>query len=205
MSGSKHSLNENIIAILTGTFIVAQGIFFLQQAELLTGGTTGLALLLTQFVDVSFGTLYFLMNTPFYLMAWFRMGKSFAITSIISGGLVSIITDNLHLVLEISRLDPIYCAILGGLLMGLGMLILFRHRTSLGGFNVLVLYCQEKFGIPAGKMQMGIDTSILVCSFFFVTPFVLMLSVLGAVMLNLVLAMNHKPSRYNSSTAEASR
>lgn len=204
MSGSKHSLNENIIAILTGTFIVAQGIFFLQQAELLTGGTTGLALLLTQFVDMSFGQLYFLMNTPFYLMAWFRMGKSFAITSIISGALVSIITDNLHLVLEISRLDPIYCAILGGLLMGLGMLILFRHRTSLGGFNVLVLYCQEKFSIPAGKMQMGIDVSILVCSFFFVTPLVLMLSVLGAVMLNLVLAMNHKPSRYNSSTAKAS-
>ncbi|PSW02101.1 YitT family protein [Photobacterium lipolyticum] len=198
MSGNKHSLNENIIAILTGTFIVAQGVFFLQQADLLTGGTTGLALLLSQVVDVSFGKLYFLMNTPFYLMAWFRMGRQFAITSIISGGLVSIITDNLHHVLEISRLDPIYCAVIGGLLMGLGMLILFRHRTSLGGFNVLVLYCQEKFGIAAGKMQMCIDICILVCSFFFVTPVILILSVLGAIVLNLVLAMNHKPGRYNN-------
>ena len=78
------------------------------------------------------------------------------------------------------------------------MLILFRHRTSLGGFNVLVLYCQEKFGIAAGKMQMCIDIGILIGSFFFVTPVILILSVLGAIVLNLVLAMNHKPGRYNN-------
>lgn len=198
MSGYHHSLKENIIAILTGTFIVSQGVFFLQQADLLTGGTTGLALLLSQFVDLSFGQLYFLLNTPFYLMAWFRMGKTFAITSIISGGLVSMITDNLHHVLEISRLEPLYCAVIGGLLMGLGMLILFRHQTSLGGFNVLVLYLQEKFGLSAGKLQMGIDICILTASFFLVSPTVLVLSVLGAIVLNLVLAMNHKPGRYTS-------
>ncbi len=81
--------------------------------------------------------------------------------------------------------------------MGLGMLILFRHQTSLGGFNVLVLYLQEKFGLSAGKLQMGIDISILVASFFLVSPMVLALSVFGAVLLNLVLAMNHKPGRYS--------
>ncbi|QUJ68156.1 YitT family protein [Photobacterium sp. GJ3] len=192
-----HSRKENLIAILTGTFIVAQGVFFLQQAQLLTGGTTGLALLLTHFVDFSFGQLYFVMNIPFYIMAWFRMNRSFALTSICCGGLVSLITDNLHRVVEISHFDPVYCAVIGGLLMGLGMLILFRHNTSLGGFNVLVLFLQEKFGISAGKLQMGIDISILVGSFFLMTPTILMLSLLGAVMLNLVLAMNHKPGRYN--------
>ncbi|MBP2699055.1 YitT family protein [Photobacterium lucens] len=197
MSSSKHPLHENLIAILTGTFIVAQGIFFLQQSQLLTGGTTGLALLLAHFVDISFGKLYFLMNCPFYLMAWFRMGRSFAITSILSGALVSLMVDNMHYVLTISWLNPVYCAVIGGLLMGLGMLILFRHHTSLGGFNVLVLFIQDKFGISAGKIQMSIDISILVASFFFVSPTILLLSILGAVMLNLVLAMNYKPGRYN--------
>ncbi|EAR56536.1 hypothetical protein SKA34_01477 [Photobacterium sp. SKA34] len=197
MSRIKHPVHENMIAILTGTFIVAQGIFFLQQSQLLTGGTTGLALLLTHFVDISFGKLYFLMNCPFYLMAWFRMGKSFAISSIVSGALVSIMVDNLHHVLAISWLNPIYCAVIGGLLMGLGMLILFRHHTSLGGFNVLVLFLQEKFGISAGKIQMSIDISILVASFFFVSTTTLLLSILGAITLNIVLAMNYKPGRYN--------
>lgn len=197
MSRIKHPVHENMIAILTGTFIVAQGIFFLQQSQLLTGGTTGLALLLTHFVNISFGKLYFLMNCPFYLMAWFRMGKSFAISSVLSGALVSIMVDNLHHLLAISWLNPIYCAVIGGLLMGLGMLILFRHHTSLGGFNVLVLFLQDKFGISAGKIQMSIDISILVASFFFVSPTTLLLSILGAITLNIVLAMNYKPGRYN--------
>ena len=197
MSRIKHPVHENMIAILTGTFIVAQGIFFLQQSQLLTGGATGLALLLTHFVNISFGKLYFLMNCPFYLMAWFRMGKSFAISSVLSGALVSIMVDNLHHLLAISWLNPIYCAVIGGLLMGLGMLILFRHHTSLGGFNVLVLFLQDKFGISAGKIQMSIDISILVASFFFVSPTTLLLSILGAITLNIVLAMNYKPGRYN--------
>ncbi|MBV1840594.1 MULTISPECIES: YitT family protein [Photobacterium] len=205
MSGYTHSLKENIIAILTGTFIVSQGVFFLQQANLLTGGTTGLALLLSHFVDLTFGQLYFMMNMPFYLMAWFRMGKSFAISSVVAGGLVSVMTDNLYQVVEISRLDPLYCAVIGGLLMGLGMLILFRHKTSLGGFNVLVLYLQEKMGWSAGKLQMGIDFAILTASFFLVSPTVLMYSVIGAFMLNLVLAMNHKPGRYSGNQAQKNR
>ncbi|MFC5076868.1 YitT family protein [Vibrio thalassae] len=192
----KHSRREDWMAILTGTFIVAQGIFLLQSAQLLTGGTTGLALLVSQFVPVSFGTLYFAFNTPFYLLAWKRFGKRFAASSAISGALVSVITDNMYRVVSLDHINDIYCAIAGGLLMGLGMLILFRHRSSLGGFNVLCLFIQDKFGISVGKTQMAIDCSILIASFFFVSPSVIMTSILGAVMLNLVLAMNHKPTRY---------
>ncbi len=46
----KHTYKEDIIAMLTGTFLVAQGVFFLQAGQLITGGTTGLALLLTHFL-----------------------------------------------------------------------------------------------------------------------------------------------------------
>ena len=45
------------------------------------------------------------------------------------------------------------------------MLILFRHRASLGGFNVLVLYLQERYGWRAGLIQMGLDCSIVVLAF----------------------------------------
>ncbi|MDR9829804.1 YitT family protein [Vibrio sp. FNV 38] len=192
----KHSNKEDWIAIVTGTFLVAQGVFFLQNAQLLTGGTTGLALLLSQLVPLSFGVLYFVCNIPFYLMAWQRFGRKFAINSAISGGLVSIFADNLHLVITVDRINEVYCAVAGGLLMGLGILILFRHRSSLGGFNVLCLFVQDKFGISVGKTQMVIDAAILLASSWFVSPSVLALSVMGAIMLNLVLGMNHKPTRY---------
>ncbi|MDD9176367.1 MULTISPECIES: YitT family protein [Aliivibrio] len=196
MEKIKHTHKEDVIAILTGTFLVSQGIFFLQAAQLLTGGTTGLALLLSQMSGLSFGILYFTCNLPFYALAWQRFGKQFALTSLISGGLVSIMTDHLNMMISVDHINDIYCAVAGGLLMGLGMLILFRHRSSLGGFNVLCLFIQEKFGISVGKVQMAIDFCILSASFFFITPWLLIVSVLGAVVLNIVLAMNHKPNRY---------
>ncbi|WP_394127614.1 YitT family protein [Vibrio hepatarius] len=193
----KHSRKEDWIAILTGTFLVAQGVFFLQSASLLTGGTTGLALLASQFVPLSFGVLYFAANCPFYLLAWKRFGSRFAFNSAISGALVSIFADHLYLVISLDSINAVYCAVAGGLLMGLGMLILFRHRSSLGGFNVLCLFIQDKFGISVGKSQLAIDFVILVASFFFVSPEVIGLSILGTIALNLVLAMNHKPTRYS--------
>lgn len=192
----KHSHKEDWIAILTGTFLVAQGVYFLQAGHLLTGGTTGLALLMTKFTPLTFGVLYFLSNCPFYLLAWKRFGTRFAFNSAISGALVSLFADHLALLITLEKVNTIYCAVAGGVLMGLGMLILFRHRSSLGGFNVLCLFIQDKFGISVGKSQMTIDGFILLASFLFVSPLTIGLSILGAFLLNVVLAMNHKPSRY---------
>ncbi len=192
----KHTHKEDVIAILTATFLVAQGVFFLQSANLLTGGTTGLALLLSQILPFTFGVLYFICNLPFYALAWKRFGRKFAINSAISGALVSIFADNLYLVISLDKVNEVYCAIAGGLLMGLGMLILFRHRSSLGGFNVLCLVIQDKTGVSVGKTQLMIDCLILAASLFFVTPWVIFASIIGALVLNVVLAMNHKPTRY---------
>jgi uncharacterized membrane-anchored protein YitT (DUF2179 family) len=192
----KHTYKEDIIAMLTGTFLVAQGVFFLQAGQLITGGTTGLALLLTHFLPWSFGWLYFIANSPFYLLAWQRFGRRFAFNSMISGALVSIFTDHLSLFISLNAVNPFYCALAGGLLMGLGMLILFRHRSSLGGFNVLCLYIQDRFAISVGKTQMAIDGIILVASLLLVSPVTILLSVFGAFILNIVLTMNHKPTRY---------
>lgn len=192
----KHSLKEDAIAILTGSIITAQGVFFLQSAHLLTGGTAGLSLLLAQLLPWSFGTLYFVTNLPFYVLAWRRFGSAFALNSVIAGALVSVFTDQLRHLIHLDVVNEFYCALAGGLFMGLGMLILFRHRSSLGGFNVMCLAIQDKWGISVGKTQVVIDCSILIVSFFYVSPWLLMLSVAGAILVNMVLGMNHKPTRY---------
>ena len=192
----KHTLKEDAIAMLTGSIITAQGVFFLQAAHLLTGGTAGLSLLLAKLIPLSFGTLYFVTNVPFYFLAWKRFGKAFAINSVVSGALVSIFTDQLHHIIHLDQINDVYCAFAGGLLMGIGMLILFRHRSSLGGFNVMCLAIQDKWGISVGKTQVFIDCSILLISYFYVPVWLLVLSVFGAIVINSVLAMNHKPTRY---------
>lgn len=192
----KHTRKEDWIAMLTGTFLVAQGVFLLQAGQLLTGGAAGLALLLSHIVPLSFGWLFFLANSPFYLLAWKRFGHHFAINSAICGALVSVFTDHLALFISFSNAEPLFCALAGGVLMGLGMLILFRHRASIGGFNVLCLYIEDRFTIPVGKSQMTIDCLILLVSCFFIPAQTIAISIFGAIVLNLVLAMNHKPKRY---------
>ena len=92
--------------------------------------------------------------------------------------------------------DNVTAALLGGLLCGAGMLIVFRHGASLGGLNIVVLYLQDRLGWRAGKVQMAMD-GLIVLGALWVTDWQrVALSVLGAVVLNLALAINHRPGRY---------
>ncbi len=196
MEKIKHSALEDVIAMASACFIVAQGVFFLQQGGLLTGGTTGLALLMGHYTGLSFGKLYFACNLPFYFMAWWRISRRFALNSILCGGAVSVMVDHIPMFFTPASLDPAYCAVIGGLLLGVGMLMLFRHHASLGGINVLAVYCQERFGVKAGNVQMVFDSAILIASFFMVSPWIMLWSVAGAVIINMVLTMNHRNDRY---------
>lgn len=83
------------------------------------------------------------------------------------------------------------------MIMGLGFIVLFRHKASLGGVNILALYLQDKYGLRAGKLQMAVDISIVLASLFVVNISLLIASILGAMVLNLIIAMNHRPGRYS--------
>ena len=74
--------------------------------------------------------------------------------------------------------------------------MLFRHRASLGGVNILALYLQERFGLRAGKVQMAIDVLIVLAAVAIVPLDKVALSILGALALNMVLAINHRAGRY---------
>jgi uncharacterized membrane-anchored protein YitT (DUF2179 family) len=86
--------------------------------------------------------------------------------------------------------------VLGGILLGFGLLALYRHRASLGGVGILGIYLQERFGIRAGLVQLAIDLCVLAVAFAVTTPFVVICSVIGAIALNLFVAINHRSDRY---------
>ncbi|QDL55125.1 YitT family protein [Rhodoferax aquaticus] len=192
----KHKPYEDIQALVTGSLFVAFGVLMFGHTGLLTGGTAGLAFLAHYASGWNFGALFFIINLPFYGLAYKRMGKAFTLKTFSAVGLLSVWTNVLPSVVQFEQLNPWFSAVMGGLLMGAGMLILFRHRASLGGLNVLVLYCQERFGWRAGKIQMAIDCSIVLCSLALVDWHSVLLSVLGAVMVNQTLAINHRAGRY---------
>jgi uncharacterized membrane-anchored protein YitT (DUF2179 family) len=193
---ARHRPYEDLQALLTGTLFVALGVVMFNNAGLLTGGTVGVALLAHYVSGMDFGPAYFLVNLPFYVLAWIRMGAAFTLKTFVAVALLSVMAHLLPLGLAFGRLDPLLAAVLGGLLCGTGMLMLFRHRASLGGFNVLVLYLQDRFGLRAGKVQMALDSLIVIGGLFVADVPRVALSVLGAVVLNLTLAINHRPGRY---------
>ncbi|MDH2246216.1 YitT family protein [Pseudomonas sp. GD03855] len=192
----RHPLWEDGLALLTGTALVALGIAFYSHAGLLTGGTVGLAFLLKYLAGWSFGPVFFLLNLPFYALAIWRMGWPFTLRTVCAVGLVSLFAELTPQWVRFAELNVVYAAVFGGFAIGIGLLILFRHRASLGGVNILALFLQERFGLRAGTFQMGIDALIVMAAVFVVPVDKVLLSVLGAVALNLVLAINHRADRY---------
>ena len=194
--GARHRPYEDVQALLTGTLFIALGIMMYGNTQLLTGGTAGLAFLLHYATGWNFSVLIFLVNLPFYGLAWWRMGKLFALKTVAAVSLMALQVQWLPQWVVFQTLDPVFATVTGGLLIGAGMLMLFRHRASLGGINVLVLYLQERFGWRAGKVQMGFDCLIVLGAFAVVDWWHVALSVLGAIVMNLTLAVNHRPGRY---------
>jgi len=80
--------------------------------------------------------------------------------------------------------------------VGVGILMLIRHRASLGGVTIVALFLQNTRGWQAGHVQMAIDAGILAAVFVVVDVRTGLLSLLGALALNVVIAVNHKAGRY---------
>lgn len=192
----RHSLFEDAQALITGTLFVALGVALFKQAGMLTGGTVGIAFLIHYGSGLPFGALFFALNLPFYWLAYRRLGRAFTVKTVLAVSLMSLLSELLPRWLRFADLNPWFAAVAGGLLIGAGMLILFRHRASLGGLNVLVLYLQERYGWRAGYVQAGLDAFILLASTAFVPADRIGLSLLGMAAINAALAVNHRPGRY---------
>ena len=193
---ARHSLFEDAQGVFTGTVLASLGVMLLAKAGLLTGGVAGMAFLLHYAFGWSFGLGFFVINLPFYWLAYKRLGPAFTVKTFCAIGLLAILSEYQPKLLEIGGINPVWAAVLGGLLIGMGMLALFRHRASLGGVGILALYLQDRFGWRAGLVQLAIDLCILALAFLVASPFMVLCSVLGALALNFFIAVNHRTDRY---------
>ena len=195
-SATRHSLVEDIQGIFSGGLVSALGLFCLSSAGLLTGSTAGVAFLLHYAIGVNFGLAFFVVNLPFFYLSLKQLGPAFTIKTFIAIALTSLLTNLQPRLFEVAHINPFWSALLGGILLGFGLLALYRHRASLGGVGILGIYLQERFGIRAGLVQLAVDLCVLAVAFAMTTPFVVICSVLGAIALNLFLAINHRSDRY---------
>lgn len=186
------NITHRWLSIVEGCLLVAFGIHILNASHLLISGTAGLGMILLQLTSLSFGQLFFILNIPFYLLAWQSLGKEFTFRTFISISLLSALSEifRYYVVLEI---NPLLSAILGGMLVGFGLIILFRHNASLGGLNILAVYLERQFKIHVGKTTLIADLCILTLSFFVFNLQEIGYSLIAFVILSSVVGRYHRP------------
>ncbi|KQQ85974.1 YitT family protein [Aureimonas sp. Leaf324] len=195
-TATRHSPWEDALGVIAGVTLTAVGISILGSLGFLTGGMAGLAFVVHYLTGWNFGLVFFVANLPFYALAIGRMGRAFTIKTAFAVALLSLMTAFSPDVLRFAYVDPLLGACLGGLMLGFGLLALFRHRSSAGGIGILAVYLQDRFGWRAGLTQLCVDLVVLVTAFAAVSPAAVAYSVLGALVLNLFLAINHRTDRY---------
>ena len=191
-----HSSLDDVQGLSLGVFLCGIGIFVLTSAGLITGQTAGLAVIIAYLTGYSFGTVFFLINLPFYFLAYKRLGAEFTIKSLISVTMLSVVTEFLPYGFAIQSLSPALAAVIFGALVGLGLLAMFRHNGSLGGLGVVALLVQDTTGFKAGWVQLITDAVIFSVALFLFPASVVGYSLLGALVLNLIITFNHRRDRY---------
>lgn len=192
----RYSRIEDLQGLVVSIIGGAAGIMLLRSAGLVTGGTAGLALLASYLTGWGFGWVFFAVNLPFYALAWWTRGPVFALKSLAAVSAVSWLAELLPDYLTLSYLHPGMAALLFGVIAGVGLLGLFRHGSSLGGVSIVAILLQDRFGIRAGWVQLGWDAALFAVAFLVLPLPQVLWSLVGALVLNFVIAMNHRRDWY---------
>lgn len=179
-----------------GTLMAAFGLTMLTHMGLVTGQTAGLAVLIVYATGLPFAWIFFAVNLPFYWLALRRMGLAFTLKTFGAVGLLSGFSAVLPQFVSFGAIHPGVGAALFGMITGAGLLALFRHGASLGGVGIVALYLQDRFGWRAGLTQLAFDACVFGAALAVIPPDRVGWSLLGAVVLNLVIAVNHRRDWY---------
>lgn len=191
-----HSYIDDAQGLLFGAGMAAFGVVILTHLGFVTGQTAGLAILISYATGLSFGPVFFVVNLPFYILGYLRFGWVFTVKSFIAVGILSALSMWLPSQISFAHLSPLVGAVLSGFVTGSALLALFRHGASLGGVGIIALYIQDKTGFRAGWVQLLFDAMIFALALCLRDATTVAWSFLGALVLNLVIALNHRRDRY---------
>jgi uncharacterized membrane-anchored protein YitT (DUF2179 family) len=191
-----HSPLDDAQGIAYGAGMAAFSIVILTHLGFVTGQTAGLAVLISYATGWGFGPVFFAINLPFYWLGYKRMGWVFTAKTFAAVALVSVLSSVMPSWVGFSYLHPALGAVLVGFMSGSALLALFRHGASLGGVGIVALYLQDRTGFRAGWTQLIFDACLFTLALTLRDLQTVAWSFLGALVLNLVIALNHRRDRY---------
>lgn len=142
------------LGLAFGSIIISLGlVFFLIPNKIAPGGVSGLAIVFYHLFKLPVGMIMLIFNIPVFLIGLKVLGKQFGPRTIFSFVLVSISTDVCDKVLRLpSTTDNLLLSsIFGGIVLGLGLGIVFRFKGTTGGSDIvgqiINKYCNISVGI----------------------------------------------------------
>ena len=151
--------------IFIGAILLAIGmVSFLAPNQIATGGTAGLAIVLNHIMDLSIGTIMFLINIPLLIVSIRYLGKWFAFKSIFAILSITVIIDALPSLIHLKALsnDPLLASLYGGVSVGLGLGFIFKGGGSAGGGTIISRIITQKINVKTGQVILILDSAVVV-------------------------------------------
>ena len=161
----------DVLIIFLGCIIASLGVnVFLSHAQLLSGGATGVGLLVEYTTKIPAGITVFLINIPLLIISFKKLSKSFTIYTTIGMLSLSIslmITKPLASMINLDGLDLLLYCIYGGVLCGAGYGLVFLRNGSTGGTDVITMLIRKKYSnFNIGSLGFAINLIIIIVGAF---------------------------------------
>ena len=161
---------RNALTVVCGNFIYAIGVaFFILPTGLITGGTTGIAIIMNHHFGITISLFVGMFNTVMFVIGFGLLGKEFALTTMISTFAFPTILGFLQKLVGSFVLtnDMFLASLFGGLCIGTSLAMIIRIGASTGGMDIPPLVLNKFFKVPVSVSLYVFDFIILIGQMMF--------------------------------------
>jgi uncharacterized membrane-anchored protein YitT (DUF2179 family) len=156
------------VQIVVGAILVGVGVnLFFVPNQVVSGGVTGVAILLHYAFGTPVGLVTLLLNLPLLVIGWrWAGGVRFLVRTGIAVVILSATIDLTEPLLTAPTTDRLLVICYGGLLDGLGMGLVFRGRGTTGGTDVIARIAHRFLGLGIGQTLLVLNVAIFAVAAF---------------------------------------
>ena len=160
----------NLLLVLVGNLLYAFSVkLFVLPANLMSCGTTGIGLVMNAVFDIPLTSFIFAFNVIMLCLGWWVLGRSFAMTTVISSLFYPIALEALNRILGdvVITEDVLLNVLFAGMGLGIALGIVMRAGASTGGMDIPPLILKKKLHIPVSVSLWTFDFCILLSQMMF--------------------------------------
>lgn len=149
--------------VLVGSAVYAAGFeFFMFPNSIVSGGVTGIAMIINYFSNLPVGVLTILLNIPLFVFAWRSFGREFMLNSLIGMAVSSAFVDLFAVGGVVVTRDPMLASIIGGAIKGAGLGVIYYVGATTGGIDIVAKILRRRFPqINFGTIVLLLDVVII--------------------------------------------